>query len=46
MKNSLLVLLKKEEKDGKEGEMNLDVAWKENFLRKETLKDYRERNHD
>ena len=32
MKNSLLVLLKKKEKDGKEGEMNLDVAWKENFF--------------
>ena len=31
MKNSLLVLLKKKEKDEKESKMNLDVAWKENF---------------
>ena len=31
MKNSLLILLHKKEKDVKESEMNLDVAWKENF---------------
>ena len=46
MKNSLWVLQKKKEKDGKKDEMKMDVFLKENVLRKETLKYYRKRNHD